>query len=65
MNEKRAYRFLCPFDIFLTFLFIEPRATPDARFAFGAAFLREARFSFFRSALSVMFLVFIRCLYSS
>jgi len=38
---------------------MEPRATPDARLAFGAAFLRAARFTFLRSALSVIDLVFI------
>ena len=57
-NELR-YRFLWPFVIFFTLFFMEPRATPDARLALGAAFLREARFSFLRSALSVMFFVFI------
>jgi hypothetical protein len=39
--------------------FCDPRATPDARLAFGAAFFRAARFNFFRSALSVIFFVFI------
>src|SRR5580658_545632 len=43
---------------------MEPRATPDARLALGAAFLRAARFTFLRSALSVIDLVFIRFDYS-
>src|SRR3984957_20372729 len=42
-----------------TFFFMEPRATPDARLALGAAFLRAARFTFLRSARSVIDLVFI------
>src|ERR1700733_11495061 len=42
-----------------TFFFMEPRATPDARLALGAAFLRDARFTFLRSALSVIDFVFI------
>src|SRR5579863_1789619 len=42
-----------------TFFFMEPRATPDARLALGAAFLRAARLTFLRSALSVIDLVFI------
>ncbi len=41
-----------PLSLCLTFFFLDPRATPDARLAFGAAFLRAARFSVFRSALS-------------
>jgi hypothetical protein len=44
----------------LTFFFIDPRAVPAGRFAFGAAFFRDARLAFFRSVLSVIFLVFIR-----
>ena len=32
--------------------FMRPRATPAARLALGAAFLRAARFSFLRSTLS-------------
>ena len=42
-----------------TFFFMEPRATPDARLALGAAFLRAVRFTFLRSALSVIDFVFI------
>ena len=37
----------------------EPRATPAARLALGAAFLRAVRFSFLRSVLSVTVFVFI------
>src|SRR5580698_5995483 len=47
-----------------TFFFMEPRATPDARLALGAAFLRAARFTFLRSALSSICLVFILFEYS-
>ena len=47
-----------PFTICFTFFFIDPRATVDARFAFGAAFLRAVRFSFLRSVVSRLF-VFI------
>ena len=43
-------------DHILDFFFMEPRATPAARLALGAAFLRAARFSFLRSALSVIVL---------
>ena len=43
-----AYRLLCPRTIFLTFFLAEPRAW--VRFAFGAAFLRAARFAFLRSS---------------
>src|ERR1700759_735798 len=39
---------------------MDPRATPAARFALGAAFFLDARFSFLRSALSVVVFVFIR-----
>ena len=38
---------------------MDPRATPAARFALGAAFLRAARLIFLRSSLSVTFFVFI------
>ena len=48
-----------PLTICLTFFFMEPRATVDARFAFGAAFLRAARFSFLRSSVDSVFFVFI------
>src|SRR6185312_3392392 len=54
---KRVYRLrTCwPFGICLTFFFIEPRATVEARLAFGAAFLRAARFSFLRSSVGLLF----------
>ena len=50
----RAHRNACagPCTICLTFFFCDPRATPAARLAFGAAFLRAARFSFLRSVFS-------------
>ena len=54
-----------PLVSFLTLFFVEPRATPAARFGLGAAFLRDARFSFLRSVLSVVVLVFILRIYSS
>jgi hypothetical protein len=38
---------------------MDPRATPAARFALGAAFFLDARFSFLRSVLSVIVFVFI------
>jgi hypothetical protein len=50
------YRFDWPRDAFLIFFFIEPRGV--VRLALGAAFLRAARFTFFRSSLSSSFLVF-------
>ena len=43
---------------------MEPRATPDARLALGAAFLRAVRFTFLRSALSSICFVFILFEYS-
>src|SRR5436305_1378966 len=58
-ERQRTYRLRCPFVIFFTRFFMDPRATPEARLGLGAAFLRWARFNFFRSALSVIFLVFI------
>ena len=54
------YRLRCPCAALVIFFFRDPRATPAARFAFGAAFLRAARFNFFRSSLSVTFFVSIR-----
>ena len=62
MNQKLEtcfYRFLWPFVNFFTRFFSDPRATPEARLGLGAAFLRDARFSFLRSVLSVIFFVFI------
>ena len=52
-------RFRWPLAIFLIFCLFEPRATPDARLALGAAFFRAARFSRLRSALSSTCFVFI------
>src|SRR6185503_10909965 len=54
-----AYRLRWPCAARLIFFFIDPRATPEARLALGAAFLRAARFSFFRSVRSVAVFVFI------
>jgi hypothetical protein len=51
--------FRVPWAALLIFFFSDPRATPEARLAFGAAFLRAARFSFFRSFTSVTVFVFI------
>lgn len=56
MNAVVAvYRFDTPRANFLTFFFLEPRGS--VRFALGAAFLRAARFSFFRSSLSSILVV--------
>ena len=51
-----AYRLLWPREAFLTLALFSPRA--PVRGALGAAFLRAARFTFLRSSLSVMLLVF-------
>src|SRR6185312_12680760 len=58
---KTGYRLrTCwPLGICLTFFLLEPRATVEGRLAFGAAFLRAARFSFLRSSVDSIFLVFI------
>ena len=53
------YRFDWPRTIFFTFFFVEPRGV--VRLALGAAFLRAARFIFFRSVLSSIFLVSATC----
>lgn len=50
------YRFDCPRASFLTFFFSDPRGV--VRFALGAAFLRAARFTSLRAALSVIDFVF-------
>jgi len=50
------YRLLWPRTSFRTFFFCEPRGV--VRFALGAAFLRVARFTFLRSALSAIDFVF-------
>jgi len=55
----RLYRLRCPCAWWRTFFFMEPRATPLARLALGGAALRTVLFLALRSALSVMFLVFI------
>jgi len=49
-----------PGPLFLTLGLREPRGS--VRFGLGGRLLRAARFSFFRSALSLMFLVFINTL---
>jgi hypothetical protein len=54
--KKTGYRLLWPREAFLTFALFSPRA--PVRGPFGAAFLRAARFTFLRSSLSVMLLVF-------
>ena len=54
--RQNAYRLLWPREAFLTLALFSPRA--PVRGAFGAAFLRAARFTFLRSTLSVMLLVF-------
>jgi hypothetical protein len=51
-----AYRLLWPREAFLTLALFSPRA--PVRGPFGAAFFRAARFTFLRSSLSVMLLVF-------
>jgi len=58
-DTPAVYRFRWPCAARLIFFFIDPRATPEARFAFGAAFLRAARFNFFLSVRSVTVFVFI------
>ncbi len=49
MVEWSGYLFAVPRAIFFTLRFWEPRGV--VRLAFGAAFLRAARFAFFRSSL--------------
>src|SRR5580700_2609911 len=62
-NGSAVYRLRWPLTTFFTLRFCEPRSTSLARFAFGAAFFRAVRFSFLRSSLSVIFLVFIQSLF--
>jgi hypothetical protein len=50
------YRFDAPRASFLSFCLFEPRGT--VRFGLGAAFFRAARFTFLRSAVSVIAFVF-------
>ena len=59
MPKDPPYLFRVPWAALRIFFFSDPRATPEARLAFGAAFLRAARFSFFRSFTSVTVFVFI------
>ena len=54
-----AYRFDWPRANFLTFRLFDPRGV--VRLALGAAFLRAARFSFLRSSLSSILVVFATC----
>ena len=54
--SRIAYRLLWPREAFLTFCLFSPRA--PVRGALGAAALRAARFTFLRSCVSVMLLVF-------
>jgi hypothetical protein len=56
---KLLYRFETPRAIFFTFFFAEPRGS--VRLALGAAFLRAARFSFFRSCVSSILVVSATC----
>lgn len=57
------YRFEAPRASFFTFCLLEPRGV--VRFGLAAAFLRAARFTFFRSAVSVIVFVFAICLGNS
>ena len=59
-----AYRLRWPCVWCLIFFFWDPRATPAARLALGAAFFRAVRFSFLRSVLSVTVFVFIQFLFN-
>jgi hypothetical protein len=56
LAQQNAYRLLWPREAFLTLALFSPRA--PVRGPFGAAFFRAARFTFLRSSLSVMLLVF-------
>ena len=58
-GPPRAYRLRWPCAWCRIFFFVDPRATPEARLALGAAFLRAVRFSFLRSVFSVTVFVFI------
>ncbi len=59
-SRFNSYRFrVWPLDMILTFFFMEPRGTVESLFAFGAAFLRAARFSFLRSSVLSTLEVFI------
>src|SRR5271154_7569232 len=54
--DSQTYRLLAPLLAFFSFCLFSPRGPVLG--AFGAAFLRAARFSAFRSALSSIFVVF-------
>lgn len=54
-----AYRLDWPRTSFLSFFLLEPRGV--VRLALGAAFLRAARFNFFRSILSSILVVSATC----
>jgi len=56
LAEEISYRLLWPRAAFLTFCLFSPRA--PVRGPFGAAAFRAARFTFLRSCVSVMLLVF-------
>lgn len=60
VDHKRLYRFPVARAACFNFCLLEPRGT--VRFALGAAFFRAVRFTFFRSAVSVIALVFAICL---
>ncbi len=55
-SAKMLYRFDAPRASFLTRCLLEPRGT--VRFGLGAAFFRAVRFTFLRSAVSVIAFVF-------
>ena len=55
-NVEMSYRFDAPRTSFFTFCLLEPRGT--VRFGLGVAFLRAVRFTFLRSAVSVIAFVF-------
>src|ERR1039457_1142103 len=59
MSSADAYRLETPRAAFFSFFLFSPRA--PVRFALGAAFLRAARFSFFRSSLSSILVVSATC----
>ena len=56
-GKPLLYRLLWPFVTLRVFFLFDPRGV--VRLAFGAAFLRAARFNVFRSALSSIFVVFV------
>jgi hypothetical protein len=55
-SYERVYRLPVPRAAFFSFCLFDPRGT--VRFGFAAAFLRAVRFTFFRSAVSVIAFVF-------